>query len=107
MLEDAQTSRYAEPMLSENDLSQHVEPRLGIRHTRWIHFTSAARPFPMMSLSPDTQVDGDWGKGYALADTSIIGISHVHDWQLAGLMVMPVSGDWDDRLGREGLRSPF
>ncbi|MEM6551222.1 MAG: GH92 family glycosyl hydrolase [Planctomycetota bacterium] len=87
--------------------SQQVEPRLGTRHTRWIHFTSAARPFPMLSLSPDTRVDGDWGCGYSLHDDSFVGISHVHDWQLAGLLVMPVRGHVDASVDRNGLRSPF
>ena len=97
---------YTQLMSLAGSLVDYVEPRLGTRHTRWIHFTSAGRPFAMASLSPDTRVDGDWGCGYALQDESIIGISHIHDWQLSGLLVMPVSGNHPDR-GREALRSAF
>jgi predicted alpha-1,2-mannosidase len=92
------------------DYAALVEPRLGTGSTRWIHFASACRPFGMVNLSPDTHPAGDWGSGYSIDHTTVAGFSHVHDWQIAGLLVMPVVGAIDSRLGgagREGFASPF
>ena len=40
-----------------------VDPRIDTFQTRWLFFASASRPFGMVSLSPDTKLDGDWGAG--------------------------------------------
>ena len=89
------------------DYAALVEPRVGTTQTRWIHFSSACRPFGMASLSPDTRVSGDWGCGYYFEDSQIVGFSHVHDWQIAALLVMPVVGEVDPRGGPEAFASPF
>ena len=41
-----------------------VYPFLDTANSRWFFFSSACRPFGMVNLSPDTQIDGDWGTGY-------------------------------------------
>ena len=41
-----------------------VYPLSDAANSRWFYFTSACRPFGMVDLSPDTQIDGAWGSGY-------------------------------------------
>lgn len=70
-----------------------VWPWLDSANSRWFFFNTATRPFGMVNLSPDTEVDGAWGSGYRYDTLEIKGFSHVHAWQLSGLSVMPVSTD--------------
>lgn len=70
-----------------------VYPFLDAANSRWFFFNSATRPFGMVNLSPDTQIDGAWGSGYRYNTDTIKGFSHIHAWQLAGLSVMPVVYD--------------
>ncbi|MBC7000404.1 GH92 family glycosyl hydrolase [Cytophaga sp. FL35] len=67
-----------------------VYPWLDTENSRWFFFSSASRPFGMVNLSPDTEIDGAWGSGYRYKVDSIKGFSHVHAWQMSGLSVMPV-----------------
>lgn len=67
-----------------------VYPQLDTKNSRWFLFASASRPFGMVNLSPDTQLEGTWGSGYRYEIDTIKGFSHVHGWQLSGLSVMPV-----------------
>jgi len=68
-----------------------VYPQLDTEHSRWFFFSSASRPFGMVNLSPDTEVDGAWGSGYRYKTDTVKGFSHIHAWQLSGLSVMPVT----------------
>ena len=70
-----------------------VYPWLDSTHSRWFYFSSACRPFGMVSLFPDNRTDEDWDSGYRYEVDSIQNFSHVHEWQLAGVAVMPVSFD--------------
>lgn len=67
-----------------------VYPLLDTEHSRWFYFSSASRPFGMVNLSPDTEIDGAWGAGYRYNTTNIKGFSHIHAWQMSGISVMPV-----------------
>jgi predicted alpha-1,2-mannosidase len=67
-----------------------VYPQLDTENSRWFFFSSACRPFGMVNLSPDNQIDGAWGSGYRYNTDTIKGFSHIHAWQLSGLSVMPV-----------------
>ena len=68
-----------------------VYPWLDSENSRWIFFSSACRPFGMVNLYPDTRINGDWGSGYRYEVDTIKGFSHIHEWQLSGLSVMPVT----------------
>ncbi|MFY0653175.1 MAG: GH92 family glycosyl hydrolase [Cyclobacteriaceae bacterium] len=74
----------------KTDPSDLVYPFLDAANSRWFYFSSACRPFGMVNLNPDTEVEGAWGSGYRYNVTNIKGISHVHAWQLSGPSVMPV-----------------
>lgn len=84
-----------------------VNPLIDTHKSRWIHFSSASRPFAMVNLSPDTKVEGDWGAGYIYDEPYVRCFSHIHAWQLAGVPVMPVVGRMSGHEGYEGYKSRF
>ncbi|AWW29093.1 glycoside hydrolase family 92 protein [Echinicola strongylocentroti] len=71
--------------------SELVYPLLDSENSRWFFFSSASRPFGMVNLSPDTEIDGAWGSGYRYKTDTIRGFSHIHAWQMSGISVMPVT----------------
>jgi predicted alpha-1,2-mannosidase len=71
--------------------SDMVYPLLDTENSRWFFFSSASRPFGMVNLNPDTEIKGDWGGGYKYTTDTIKGFSHIHEWQLSGVSVMPVT----------------
>jgi predicted alpha-1,2-mannosidase len=84
-----------------------VYPFLDTANSRWFFFSSACRPFGMVNLSPDTQIDGDWGTGYRYNTDTVKGFSHVHAWQLAALSVMPVNHGSKAQLIKNDYYSSF
>jgi len=72
-------------------LTELVYPALDTENSRWFFFSSASRPFGMVNLSPDTEIDGAWGSGYRYKTDTIKGFSHIHAWQMSGVSVMPVT----------------
>lgn len=99
-------ARLAENLATEQP-ADLVYPLLDSANSRWFYFDSASRPFGLVNLSPDTQVDGAWGSGYRYNELEIQGFSHVHAWQLAGLSVMPVVSDLPLKQLYEDYFSPF
>ncbi|WP_281636194.1 GH92 family glycosyl hydrolase [Flavobacterium marginilacus] len=75
----------------KDQLVDKVYPLLDTENSRWFFFSSASRPFGMVNLSPDTEIKGDWGGGYKYTSDTIKGFSHIHEWQLSGLSVIPVT----------------
>ena len=73
------------------NLTDKVYPLLDTENSRWFFFSSASRPFGMVNLSPDTEIDGAWGSGYRHEVDTIKSFSHIHAWQISGLSVMPVT----------------
>ena len=83
--------------VEEGALVDKVYPFLDTENSRWFFFTSASRPFGMVNLSPDTEIDGAWGSGYRDNTDTIKGFSHVHAWQMSGLSLMPVEINNDNK----------
>ena len=77
--------------LPNNQLADKVYPLLDTENSRWFFFSSASRPFGMVNLNPDTGIKSDWGGGYVYNIDTIKGFSHIHEWQMSGLSVMPVT----------------
>ncbi|KAF2508113.1 GH92 family glycosyl hydrolase [Flavobacterium foetidum] len=77
--------------LKKKQLSDRVYPLLDTENSRWFFFSSASRPFGMVNLNPDTEIKGDWGGGYKYTTDTVKGFSHVHEWQMSGVSVMPVT----------------
>jgi predicted alpha-1,2-mannosidase len=89
----------------------YVDPQMGSAWSRWFYFSSASRPFGMVSLFPDTKIDGEWKSGYRYGVDTVRCFSHIHEWQLSGVAVMPVSfseenlpeifADWSSKFSHE------
>jgi predicted alpha-1,2-mannosidase len=69
-----------------------VNPWVEADRGRFFFFQSASTPFGFVKLRPDTSTQTQWGSGYLAREHEVKGFSHVHDWQLAGVQVMPTSG---------------
>jgi len=88
-----------------------VNPQMGSAWSRWFFFSSACRPFGMVSLFPDTKIGGEWKSGYRYTVDTIRDFSHIHEWQLSGVAVMPVTfsnenlgsifSDWSSKFSHE------
>ena len=84
-----------------------VYPHLDAANSRWFFFNSATRPFGMVNLSPDNVTNGAWNAGYRYNEDSIKCFSHIHAWQLSGIPVLPVTGEFNGHLGADVYGSSF
>lgn len=101
----------------EEDLTQYVNPNIGTVHSRWFFYTPASIPFGMAKLAPSTNgsygnKDGWQAVGYEDGHTSIEGFACFHEFQIGGVMLMPVVGEVKTQPGslenpEEGYRSYF
>lgn len=72
----------------------YVNPFIGSQDSRWFAFTPAARPFGLVKLAPMTfgfngYAGGGHRSGYDYTHKTILGFSHVHEYQTGGILVMP------------------
>ncbi len=84
-----------------------VNPFIDTHNSRWFYFNSACRPFGLVNLSPDTDTRKTWSSGYLYDSDSIRCFSHIHAWQLAGVAVMPTTGEFKGHLGMDAYGSSF
>ena len=96
---------FAEP-LNEQPVNL-VHPLIGSDRSRTFFMTAAARPFGMVKLAPDTEIYGYYRTGYQNSKNSIFGFSHLHEFKMGGLAMMPVSGNVDPVPGPERWKSTF
>jgi predicted alpha-1,2-mannosidase len=83
-----------------------VNPWVEADIARYFFFQSASNPFGMVKLRPDTSTGAAWGTGYRKNENMVKGFSHVHEWQLSGVQVMPTSGEGVSKLqGDTGWQS--
>jgi len=87
--------------------TDYVKPTVDTHQSRWFFFASAARPFGMVSLSPDTWTKGSWKSGYLYDSLHVRCFSHIHAWQMSGIPVMPTVGKMKGHLGMEAYKSSF
>lgn len=80
------------------DLVQYVDPNIGTVHSRWFFYTPAAEPFGLAKLGAST--NGTYGNeqgweavGYDDTHTSIDGFPCLHEFQVGGISLMPVTGE--------------
>ena len=84
-----------------------VNPLIGSDRCRNFFMTAAARPFGMVKPAPDTEISGYYHTGYQNSQTNIFGFSQIHEFQMGGLALMPVSGKADPVPGPERWKSSF
>ena len=89
------------------DFVDKVYPFLDAANSRWFYFSSASRPFGLVNVSPDMSIDGAWNSGYLYKKDSIKFFSHIHAWQLSGVPVMPITGDFKGHLGPNKYQSSY
>ncbi len=83
-------------------LADYVDTRIGSAHSRWMIAPGPWMPFSMVKLSPDNQNAG-WQAGYDPTFESIGLFSHIHEWTMAGLGMLPVNGPVKIKTGDEDL----
>lgn len=84
--------------LSSVKLTDYVNPNIGSVHSRWFFYTPAAVPFGMAKLGASTNgsygnKDGWEAVGYEDNHPSIEGFPCFHEFQIGGVMLMPVVGE--------------
>lgn len=76
-----------------------VDPFIGTAGaTRWMLFPGPSMPFGMVKLSPDTReqepppprIIGRAGYHYNIG--TLAGFSHIHEWTMTGLLMIPTTG---------------
>jgi predicted alpha-1,2-mannosidase len=89
--------------------AEYADTKMGTAHSRWMIAPGPWMPFSMVKLSPDNQ-NGGWQAGYDPIFETIGGFSHIHEWTMAGLSIMPTNGKLltevgDEKRPDEGYRS--
>lgn len=93
-----QIERSAQPLQT---LADYVDTRIGTGHSRWMIAPGPWMPFSMVKLSPDNQNTG-WQAGYQPTFENIGCFSHIHEWTLGGLGLMPTNRKLVIQEGEEG-----
>lgn len=70
----------------------YVDQFAGSSGSRWMIGPGPWMPFGMVKIMPDNE-DQRWKAGYEYQIENIMGFSHIHEWTMAGLLTMPVTGD--------------
>lgn len=80
----------------EYNAVQYADPQIGSVHGRWFFYTPAAVPFGMAKPAPHTNAYGSFGSwlpaGYDDRHTSIEGFGNFHEFQIGGVVNMPLTG---------------
>lgn len=95
LLEQGLVARSPQPGVTAAD---YVDTRMGTAHSRWMIAPGPWMPFSMVKLSPDNQNAG-WQAGYDPTIESIGTFSHIHEWTMAGLGLLPTSGPLVTEVG--------
>lgn len=82
--------------------ADYIDTRMGTAHSRWMIAPGPWMPFSMVKLSPDNQNPG-WQSGYDPAYESIGTFSHIHEWTMAGLGIMPTNGKLKTKIGDQSV----
>lgn len=80
--------------------ADYVDTKIGTGHSRWMIAPGPWMPFSMVKLSPDNQNAG-WQAGYQPTFETIGCFSHIHEWTMGGLGMMPTNGELQIRVGDE------
>ena len=78
--------------------SDYVDTRIGTAHSRWMIGPGPWMPFGMVKISPDNQNEG-WQAGYDPTFESVGTFSHIHEWTMGGLGMLPTNGPLKIKAG--------
>ena len=71
--------------------ADYVDQFMGTAHSRWMIAPGPWMPFSMVKISPDNQPQS-WCAGYDYTHEYIDCFSHIHEWTMSGLGMMPTVG---------------
>lgn len=80
--------------------ADYVDQFMGTSGSRWMINPGPWMPMGMVKISPDNE-DSRWKAGYEYQVENIMGFSHVHEWTMAGLLMMPTNGTLHIQPGPE------
>lgn len=89
------------------DYVSWVDPYIETTKGRFFFFVTGSRPFGMISAAPMTRNRNQYGGGYNYNSTEVLGFPQIHNWVIAGLTFMPVTGDVDMTGGEQAWKSSF
>lgn len=92
-VDDAPSAAASPEAGADRDYVSLVNPWIEADIGRFFFFQSASNPFGMVKLRPDTTTHHARNTGYRKNEDEVKGFSHLHDWQLSGVQVMPTSGE--------------
>ena len=95
---ETQLSLPASPPATPAD---YVDVFRGTAHSRWMIGPGPWLPFSMVKISPDNQTAG-WCAGYEYSIELVDCFSHIHEWTMAGLGMMPTLGPLRTQPGLDG-----
>jgi len=106
LMEEGKVQRKSFDQISAAD---YADTKMGTAHSRWMIAPGPWMPFSMVKLSPDNQNSG-WQAGYDPIMETVGCFSHIHEWTMGGLGMMPTNGPLktqvgDERNPDEGYRS--
>ena len=81
--------------------SDYVDQFMGTAHSRWMIAPGPWMPFGMVKISPDNQLQS-WCAGYDYPHEYIDCFSHIHEWTMSGLGMMPTVGPLQTHAGLDG-----
>ncbi|MES2829207.1 MAG: GH92 family glycosyl hydrolase [Bacteroidota bacterium] len=99
-IEKGIVKRAPKPLSTPAD---YVDTKMGTAHSRWMIAPGPWMPFSMVKLSPDNQNSG-WQSGYDPTFESVGVFSHIHEWTMAGLGMLPVNGVLKIKIGDERIK---
>jgi putative alpha-1,2-mannosidase len=78
--------------------ASYVDPFIGTASNRWFFFAPAAAPFGLVKLAPDSTGyggyrGGGYPSGYRYRGSTLLGFSHLHEFQLGGFLLVPTTGE--------------
>ena len=71
--------------------SDYVNQFMGTSGSRWMIAPGPWMPMGMVKIAPDNE-DSRWKAGYDYQIENVMGFSHIHEWTMAGLLMMPTNG---------------
>lgn len=106
LLDEGEVERGSQKLQTHAD---YVDTRMGTAHSRWMIAPGPWMPFSMVKLSPDNE-NARWQAGYQPSIENIGCFSHIHEWTMAGLGIMPTNSPLQTQVGDqlrpdEGYRS--
>ncbi len=89
VLQEGTVMRSPQPLQTFAD---YVDTKIGSGHSRWMIAPGPWMPMSMVKISPDNQNMG-WQSGYQPTFETLGCFSHIHEWTMAGLGMMPTNGE--------------